>query len=334
MEEYQDKLWNYEGTGIKKSFSWREYNQSQTKEKILFLNLLNGLCECIEPNKGPTVGRRPRSIPHRIFCMALKTYLNTSSRRLISDLELAKKSKFINQVPCFNSVCNYFNDSYLKSVLKYLIELSALPLSKVERKFGVDSSGISSHKMEPWSRARQKHALHRNYRKIHIIYGLLTNIAVSCVVTSGNRADSPHFEGLLKRAADNFNFEEVSADKAYSSKHNLQCASDLGAIAYIPFKKNTVCKGVGLWRQMFDYFKNHQEEFLKHYHLRSNVESGFWMIKKKFGEYVQFKNDIAQENEILCKVLCHNICCLIQEIFLQKIEVNFHKESLKFVVQK
>ena len=36
------------------------------------------------------------------------------------------------------------------------------------------------------------------------------------------------------------------------------------------------------------------------------------MIKAKFGGYVRSKNPAAQVNEVLVKVLCHNICVLIQ----------------------
>lgn len=36
------------------------------------------------------------------------------------------------------------------------------------------------------------------------------------------------------------------------------------------------------------------------------------MIKAKFGGFVRSKQPTAQVNEVLCKVLAHNICCLIQ----------------------
>jgi len=53
---------------------------------------------------------------------------------------------------------------------------------------------------------------------------------------------------------------------------------------------------------------NREAFFYKHYHKRSNVESTFSMIKKKFGSSVRAKTSVAQVNEVLCKVLCHNIC--------------------------
>jgi hypothetical protein len=38
------------------------------------------------------------------------------------------------------------------------------------------------------------------------------------------------------------------------------------------------------------------------------------MIKGKFGDSVRSKSYTGQVNETLCKVLCHNICCLVQAI--------------------
>lgn len=63
---------------------------------------------------------------------------------------------------------------------------------------------------------------------------------------------------------------------------------------------------------MFNYYQFHREDFLAHYHKRSNVESTFSMIKAKFRDHVRSRTEVAMKNEVLCKVLCHNICCLIQ----------------------
>ncbi len=326
-EEYQSKLFDYQefkDSGIK-PFSWRLYNQSQTKEKLIFLRLLKELCQ--------TLGNERQS--REVFCMCLKVYLGTSSRRLQSDIQLCKDLNYIDKKPCFNSVLNYFNRPILRPTLKYLIELSATPLAQLERNFAVDSTGISSHKYEKWSSARTKFNRHRLYKKAHIFYGTLTNIAVTCKVTKGTAADSPEFEKLLRRAAENFTIDEISADKAYSSRANLQVASEIGCVPYIPFKVNAKKnqKGSSMWAFMYNYFHNEPEKFFKRYHLRSNSETGFYMIKSKFGEFVRSKNDTSQENEIYTKILCHNICCLIQEMFLQDIEINFYESKKTFVAQ-
>lgn len=71
------------------------------------------------------------------------------------------------------------------------------------------------------------------------------------------------------------------------------------------------------------------EEFLEHYHKRSNSETCFHMIKTKFGDSLRSKSQTAQINELLCKVLCHNICVVIQEINELGVKAEFRLEETK-----
>ncbi|MCK4365402.1 MAG: transposase [Thermoplasmatales archaeon] len=114
---------------------------------------------------------------------------------------------------------------------------------------------------------------------------------------------------------------------ACSSKKNLRLIDSFGGKPFIPFKKNATGKrGGALWRKTFHYFQLHKDEFLEHYHKRSNVESTFSAIKKKFGESVKSKNRIAQKNELLCKIIAYNITVLIHEM----IQLNGTSEFLSF----
>src|SRR5262245_17565169 len=58
------------------------------------------------------------------------------------------------------------------------------------------------------------------------------------------------------------------------------------------------------------HFQLRRDDFLAHYHKRSNVESTFSMIKAKFPDHVRSKTPVAMVNEVLCKLICHDICVL------------------------
>ncbi len=75
--------------------------------------------------------------------------------------------------------------------------------------------------------------------------------------------------------------------------------------------------------ELYHFYNFQRDEFLKHYHKRSNVETTFSMIKAKFGQRLRAKTPVGQINEALCKVLCHNICVLIQAMHELGIEPNF-----------
>lgn len=308
-------------------FNWHSYNESQTREKVLFLYLLKELCNTLKEPLHQK-GRNPATLRHQLFCMCTKVYENTSSRRLISELELCRKAQYIYSVPHFNSIINYFNNPDLTPILKQLIEVSAIPLAQLERRFAVDSTGFSLRILaDRWSIAKLKYIEHHKFMKAHVMYGTLTNVAVGCEVTQGNSGDSPQFKPLLSEAAKHFAIEEISADKAYSSRENVKFAFELGAFPLIPFRSNSIPNSVGVraWSRLYKYFKDHNEHFMSRYHLRSNAETGFWMIKQRFGQHIKSRNTIGQTNEILCKVLCHNIAVLVQETFLSGLETDFYR---------
>ena len=158
--------------------------------------------------------------------------------------------------------------------------------------------------------------------------GAKTNIVTAADVTVEASNDSPYLVPFLNTTAENFDVQEVSADKAYLSRRNLRAIEGVGAKGYIPFKSNSVAhnpkqKRDRVWERAYHFFNLHRSEFLDRYHLRSNVESTFAMIKSKFGASVRGKSPTAQVNETLVKILCHNIVVLIHEMYELGIVVNF-----------
>lgn len=75
------------------------------------------------------------------------------------------------------------------------------------------------------------------------------------------------------------------------------------------------------WRWLWHLYNLHRDEFLPKYHARSNVESTFSGIKRVFGDSLRSKGKVAQANELLLKVICWNITCLIHSVFELGIEV-------------
>lgn len=307
---------------------WIAYNKAQTQEKILFLELLYELTSQIPQPKREGAGRPSADLNEMIFSCCLKTYLDFSSRRSESDIKLAQQLGYLDHAPHFNTILKYLNKPEIKKILTKLIEISALPLKEVEQDFTIDASGFSTAMIGCWFKSRSIISEKRKFKKAHVMSGVKTNIITHIEVSDGFLSDTHMLEPLLHHTSKNFQMREVSADKGYSSQKNLQLVANYGAIPYIAFNRNaskTSEDKLLIWRVMLKYFKDHKEEFLKHYHKRSNAESVFSMMKRKFGSYVRARNSIAQENEVLCKALCHNICVLIQEMFELGIKVDFQE---------
>lgn len=160
--------------------------------------------------------------------------------------------------------------------------------------------------------------------------GVKTNIVTAVEITNAHAGDSPQYATLVEATAQNFVMQSVCADKAYSSEKNLALTLVKGAQPYIAFRSNATAKdrrSGSVWKQMYHVFRYNEQRFMEHYHKRSNVETTFSMIKAKFGERLRSKTHVAQTNEVLCKVLCHNLCCVIQFMYELGIEPTFWAAS-------
>jgi transposase len=307
---------------------WPAYNEAQTHEQERFVALLRDLCGGI-PQPLQNLGRPRLPLSDVVFASAYKVYSTMSGRRFTCDLQAALNNGMVTKAPHYNSAFRYLENPELTPLLKTLIEQSASPLKAVETDFAVDSSGFATttyarwfdHK---WGKERSK----QTWVKTHLMCGINTHVVTSVEATPFESSDTIQFPTLVNKTAKTFTINEVSADKAYSTKKNLSLVNSMGAIPYIPFKSyskgNQGNHGFdSLWDKMWHFYSFNHEAFLQHYHKRSNVETTFSMIKSKFGGSVRSKSPVAQVNEVLCKVLCHNICVLIQSIYELGLEPTF-----------
>jgi len=305
---------------------WPEYNAAQTNEGRHFMELLADLCRTIEePPRKPGRGRKPIPMADQVYAATTKVYSLFSARRFMSQLDEAVERGHVSKTMHFNSVLKALENEALTPILHRLIQLSSLPMRAVETTFAPDSSGFCTSRFIRWFDV--KYGVTREeaeWVKVHLMTGTRTNIVTAVEILDKYANDSPQFKPLVEKTAHGFKIREVAADKGYLSYDNLELIAGMGGTAYIPFKVNSVAEsGSSVWEKMFLRFMLHREDFLRHYHQRSNVESTFSAIKRKFGDSVRSKSDTAMRNEVLCKILAHNVCVCIAEWYELGIEPDF-----------
>ena len=222
------------------SQNWTAYNRAAVEEKRRFVALLADLCRTIpQPEQG--MGRPRLPLSDMLFATVYKVYCGFSSRRFTTDLRDAFVAGHIDTTPHFNSVSNYLTKPELTDILKSLITTSSLPLKAVETDFAVDSSGFATSRYVRWFNKKYgRETDNRMWVKVHLMCGVNTRI-VSAVEVSGWAAnDTTYFVPLLERTAAHFGIREISADKAYLSRKNLNALESLGGMHFIPFKSNTL----------------------------------------------------------------------------------------------
>ncbi len=303
--------------------NWNAYEQAQQHEREHFVSLLRDLCGGVtNPVQG--FGRPRKPLADIVFAAVLRAYTGMSSRRAASDVRAAHEAGLIDETISPKTLVRYLDDPKLTDLLRVLIRESAAPLANIEDRFAVDSTGFGTSNYDrwfdhKWGRERRK----ARFVKAHVCVGVRTHIITDVVITGSDGGDAPQLPELVAHTADRFVIAEVSGDKAYASFRNFDAIESVGAVPYVPFRSGTTGEGPALWRKMWGLYTYKNDEFRSHYHARSNVETAFSMIKRKFGASLRAKNETAQTNEILCKLLAHNLVVLVASMYELNVAAEF-----------
>lgn len=303
--------------------NWPCYNEAQIRERELFLKFAIELCGMVvQPPQGQ--GRKRLPLADVIGAALWKTYTMQSGRRSMGETEELTARGSLSKAPHYNSVYRYLGDPTMTPLLKKLLEFTAAPMKPYERELASDSSGFSTRVYRRWFDVRRGFQTESDFVKAHITCGTRTHVIVSAEVMLGDEAgsaDAPHLLPMVASAVSRgFQVREVSADKAYLSVQNLHGLAAMGIEAFVPFKVNSKPNGTSIWERAYALFTLEKERFMSHYHRRSNVETTFFMLKTRFGAFIRSKLPTAQVNELLLKLIAHNIRCLIGAVFALGLE--------------
>jgi transposase len=302
---------------------WGAYTEAQCNEKAEFLALLSDLCSTIEePERKPGPGRLPVPLAAQVFGACFKVWSGLSGRRFMTDIRAAHEQGHVSEPVHFNAIARFFEDEKNAALLKQLVNASALPLKGLESQFSADSTGFSGCRFERWfDRKYGRMTSEQVWVKAHAMVGTLTNCITAAEVLEENTGDSPQLPPLVKKTSVGFSIKEVSTDKAYTSAENFEAVDAVGGTLYSAFKMGTTGAVGGLFQEMYHRFCLNKEEYLKHYHRRSNSESTFSAVKRVFGDAVRSKTDAAMRNEVYAKFICFNLTCIIHTAYELGIEL-------------
>jgi len=314
-----------------KQKNWRAYETAQMTECERVPQLLHSLCESYvnEPAREVgTPGRKPIPLREALYAVVMKVYSCRSGRRADKDIKDCVGLGHLSKKWAPKTLFRVLADSELTPILVRLIMESSAPLAAIEAlaggQYAQDSTGFPTVFYERWF--DQKHGKlcsEHGWVKLHLMVGTVTHVVTGVKVSS--EADCPVLPETLEQTRVYHRVQEVSADKAYLAKYNLAAIVEGGAQPFIPFKTNSLgtASTSPHWRKMWCLFQLKAEEFLHSYHRRSNVESAIGSIKSKCGAGVRCKLPAAQANEVLCKVLIHNLACIVHAIEKHGIDVSF-----------
>jgi transposase len=313
------------------------YTRAQTEEMRLLDSLLRELVsEVPELPKASEKGGRP-SLPlsESLYCAILKVYSGLSGRRASGVYANVHDRKLLSRIPNYMVASRALNRPEATHLLYRLLTLSAAPLAALEDGgvIAPDSTGVQTTSFGGWREEKHGEKRQKKWLKVHAMVGTKTHVVLRAVVSEQNSGDAPEFEPLLRGTIeDGFRPSAIVADKGYLSADNYALAGSLGIEPYIPFRTGTVSNEVNrirgvrkpeVWVKAYHLFQANRAEFDRNYHRRSNVESVFSALKRKFGENIRSRTPVAQVNEVLCKLIAYNLTVVVHEMFENGIAPDF-----------
>jgi len=317
------------------------YTKGQTEEMRLLDSLLRELVsEAYDFPRAPGLpGPAPTSIQDDLYCAILKVYSGLSGRRACGVYANVADRGLLAKAPSYMVASNLLTRAEVTSILYRLLSLSALPLAGLEDGGAVapDSTGVQTTSFGGWREEKHGEKRQKKWLKVHAMVGTKTHVIIRAVVSDQNSGDAPEFGPLLRGTVeDGFRPSSVVADKGYLSADNYALAGSLGIEPFIPFRAGTVSNEVNrirgvrkpeAWVKAYHLFQANRAEFDRNYHRRSNVESVFSALKRKFGENIRSRTPVAQVNEVLCKLIAYNLTVVVHEMFENGIAPSFVREN-------
>lgn len=298
--------------------NWGIIGKRHNNQDLYTWDLLSFAVDCLNiPKPKRKIGRPPANISDQIKYAILKVYNKSTFRKIFSFSTIYANSGYTTKLLRRTSIDKVFIDEKYTPHLEEIYRNLSNLLIPFENSFAIDSTGFSNRYNSRWVQVRLDFQKHKAFSKLHIICGTHTHIITEVKVTDGKASDSPYLKELLGKTAERFKIKRFCADSGYLSRENVQAVEDVEARPLIMPKKNSVraSKGYPAWLRMMHVYEDNPARFHKEYHLRSNVETVFSMMKTTLLDGISGKTETSQKNELLIRVICHNISVIIDAIF-------------------
>jgi len=310
---------------------WRATNAALVDLHRIAPALLADLVGGIPLREGPRGRGRPRSEARDVAHGALiKTFEERTARESVEAMERHKARGLWGErgMLHYNTLLRELQNPALTPVFQQLVTASARPLVAIERNFAVDSTGFSTSVYDSWF--GHKHGGHKTHDpkkhrwvKCHGCVGTTTHVFTAVQITESRVGDAPMLPELVRRTVEGgFVLDKVTADAAYLSAANITTIEGAGAVPFIAFKESSTGTSSPAMARLYHRFLS-EREYMPEYHDRSNVETGFSMVKTRFGGFLRSRKPLAQYHEVLAKIVCHNVACIVQAIHELNIDPKF-----------
>ena len=262
---------------------------------------------------------------HQLFaCLVLMRFFKTDYRGIVAILEDWPELRAdigLEKTPHFTTLQKALHRliraRHAHRLLKQTIDI-AIDAGVMKRRVdpaAADSTGFeaqpTSHhfakRREP-SRKSGGKPRKRPFPKAATLADCQSHLILSLHTGRGPKPDHPHLERLLTDARRHVGLTTLLADAGYDAEHlHRLCRADMGIRSLIPAKigRPTDKRPTGYWRRVMT-----DRLHLTRYGQRWQVETVFWMIKRRLGSALRARGYWSQRRAMTLHALTHNILIL------------------------
>lgn len=257
------------------------------KEVRLFKKLSNLLKQLNFGRYLHRFGPKKYQLKHHLFALLMMEAYQLSLRRVEKMLEM-----FGMKVPTYSALCKR-----RKKIPSWIWQKLMLITSGLKHEnAAIDMTGFSrTNPSQHYLKRIYCGEYRKGYAKTSMIYDVDRHKVIALHTKIKLRHELKDARLLIK----GISIKCLLADKAYDAEWLHQYCYEKKIQTIIPRKKN-IRRGRFRKKQM----KNYSDE---KYHQRSNIESGFSAIKRKYGGSVSGKTLASVNTELSCKAIAHNL---------------------------
>jgi hypothetical protein len=191
-------------------------------------------------------------------------------------------------------------------------------LIRAKARAAVDATGYEAQPVSHYYvRQQGRRRKQRRWPKLTAVLETASHLFLSARVTKGPSQDAPHLGPAAKAAVGRCPVDTLLGDAAYDSEANhAEPRQRLGVRSTViplnPRGNGRKRPRTKYRRQMVRRFRRRPKgsRYRRVYGQRWQVESGFSRNKRLLGSALRARRWVAQKQEILCRVITHNLMLL------------------------
>ena len=275
----------------KKDINWSKYDDAQINEMNDMLLLIRDTVDesarrlDLDIEKPEGRGRPPLPAADLAKAVLIQQYFDVANRTTAGLVLLFEEKMGFERPFSYKSVERAYEDPRVVAILNEVFDMTQEPVSDKESSFAPDGTGLPISMKKNWESEGDGDD-HEGYDYMVGMAGTTYGIYSAVEFPKNpNAHESPFFEPLLQRTAAHYSsIDLVSGDSAFLARDNCDLVIEAGGIPRFYPKKGITLKRKGSWawtEMLLDFIENPQQ-WLREYHTRSNVESGFSTFKRHF----------------------------------------------------